>query len=106
MPLSIKIEDLEGKIITEFNDQKGLLNAILNYCYQNPSQTNVFKYIDLYDDTVLNSLQVKDLIIDIEFLRQKNHLMNTERIELFLQLIELCKVALKEPHQYLKFYGD
>jgi hypothetical protein len=106
MPLSIKIEDFKEEVIAEHFDQKGLLNEVLNYCYKNPLQTRVFKYIDLYDDTVLNSLQIKDFIVDIEFLQNQSHLMSKERIELFSELIKLSKIALEEPHQYLIFYGD
>ena len=102
----MQVEDFKGVVVDERNDSKGLLSSVLHYCYQNPSQTHICKYIDLYDDTILNSLQVKDLISDLEFLKQQECLMDEARVKLLSDLIELSKVALKEPHQYLKFYGD
>ena len=106
MPLQIKVEDFKGEVIVEYSDNKGLLSLVINYCYQNPTKIKTFKYIDLYDDTIFNSLQVKDMIIDIDFLKQQSELLDSGRIELFNTLAELCKVTLNEPHQFLKFYGD
>ncbi len=106
MPLLITVEDFKGEVIVEHNDQQGLLNSVLNYCYQNPFELSTFKYIDLYDDTTFNSLQVKDLVSDIEFLMKQSQIMNSEKLEFLSLLTGLCKEALKEPHLYLKFYGD
>lgn len=106
MPLLIKIEDFKGEVIAEYNDRKGLLGLVLDYCYKNPSNIKTFKYIDMYDDTVFNSLQIRDLILDIVFLKQQSQLLDTERVEILNLLIKLCRETLKEPHQYLRFYGD
>lgn len=106
MPLLIKVEDHKGEVIGECIDQHGLLNSLLEYCYKNPAKLSTFKYIDLYDDTVFNSLQIKDLISDIDFLKQQSQIMNQEKFEFLSLLTELCNKSLKEPHQYLKFYGD
>jgi hypothetical protein len=106
MPLLIKVEDFNGEVIAEFNDKKGLLNSVLDFCYLNQSKIKTFKYIDLYDDTTLNGLQVKDLFYDIDFLKQQPELSDSERIEMLNNIAEFCNVTLKEPHQYLKFYGD
>jgi len=106
MPLLIKVEDFKGEVIAEYNDNKGLLGSVLDYCYQNPSKIRTFKYIDLYDDTIFNSLQVKDLVFDIEFLKRQSELSDSKKIETLNNIEQLCKVALSEPHQFLKFYGD
>ena len=106
MPISIKVEDFKEEIISEYLDEKGLLNKILNYCYQNVTQTKILKYIDLYDDTVLNNLQVKDFILDIKFLMEQNYFVDQQSRELLAELIKLALLTLEEPHQYLKFYGD
>lgn len=106
MPLLIKVEDFKGEVIAEYNDKKGLLGFVLDYCYQNPSKIRTFKYIDLYDDTTFNSLQVKDLVFDIEFLKQQSELSDSKKMEALNNIAELCKVTLSEPHQFLKFYGD
>ncbi len=37
MPRLIQVEDFEGKVIAEYNDKQGLLNSVLDYCYQNSS---------------------------------------------------------------------
>ncbi|MEO6134886.1 MAG: hypothetical protein ABIP35_07015 [Ginsengibacter sp.] len=106
MPLLIKTEDFKGEVLNEHNDEQGILNAVLEYCYQNPTKVNTLKYIDQYDDTTFNSLQVKDLILDIEFVKKQSQIMNKEKLEFLSLLINLCNETLKEPHQYLKFYGD
>ena len=64
------------------------------------------KYIDLFDDAIFNSLQVKDLVLDIEFLKQQSELSDSERMEILNNITELCNITLNEPHQFLKFYGD
>lgn len=106
MALLITIEDFRGNIIAEQNDSGAELDSILNYCYQNPDDTKVFKYIDMYDDTILNGLQVKDLIRDISFIKQQTSLMNKKKLALLKILVDFCEQTLKEPHQYLKFHGD
>lgn len=106
MPLLIRVEDFQGEVLAERNDQQALLNPLLDYCHQYPTATHVFKYLDLYDDTVLNSLQVKDLMADIDFLQRESELMNEPRKAFLSVLLELCQEALQEPHRYLKFYGD
>lgn len=106
MPLLIRVEDFKGEVIVECDDHQGLLNSVLNYCYQNSVDFNVLKYIDLYDDTTFNSLQVKDLVSDIEFLMTQSQIMSNEILKFLSLVIGLCKEALREPHLYLKFYGD
>ncbi len=106
MALQIRIEDFEGEILAEFNDKKGTLNYIVDYCYKNPTEFKVIKYVDLYDDTTLNSIQVKDLLQDIEQLLRSSHFFDKERVEVLEALRDLCVNSLKEPHLYLKFYGD
>jgi len=106
MSLLIKIEDFKGEVIAECNDHQGFLKDVLEYCYNNATKVSNLKYIDLYDDTAFNSLQVKDLISDIEFIKLQSQLMNKEKLEFLSSLIDLCNEVLKEPHQYLKFYGD
>ncbi|MCJ8165965.1 hypothetical protein MKJ04_14040 [Pontibacter sp. E15-1] len=106
MPLTIKVEDFKGKVVANLLDNKGMLNRLVNYCYKNPNLFKVFKYIDLYDDTTFNSLQVKDLIDDIYKLRSDSDVVDEERVLLLDQLNEFCNKSLEEPHMYLKFYGD
>ena len=60
----------------------------------------------LYDDTVFNSLQIKDLMDDIQILKKTSSIVNSQNNYLLENLGKLCKQALKEPHLYLKFYGD
>lgn len=106
MPLSIKIEDFNGNVIAECNDQRGFLKTVLDYCYQNPDMIKTLKYIDLYDDTVFNSLLVKDLISDIEVIKYRLQIINQDKLVFLSKLTDLCIESLKEPHLYLKFYGD
>ena len=91
--------------MAEFIDSRNELPAIIYYCYKNLPIIKVFKYIDLYDDTVLNSLQIKDLISDIELLKASRDLVGSRKQYLLDEIIKLCNLALEEPHLYLKFYG-
>lgn len=104
MSLIIQVEDFKGEIISKFHDKDNDLKDILDYCYLNPSLTKTFKYIDLYDNTVFNSLQIKDFIKDLEFLNEKSFFEKSNK--LLSELIKLSKIALTEPHLYLIFDGD
>jgi len=105
MPLTIRVEDHHNNSIAELFDQKGLLNSIINSSYELQEQIKILKYIDLYDDTTLNSLQVKDFLIDIEYIKNIE-VLNTQKLQVLEELVKMSNLALKEPHLYLKFYGD
>lgn len=66
-------------------------------------KSNSFKllsYLDPYGDTIFNNLQMKDLIEDLQLLKQ---LENNPLIEEIIFLAKRCKI---EHHTYLVFYGD
>ncbi|MFV0312258.1 MAG: hypothetical protein ACK5KN_11500 [Dysgonomonas sp.] len=102
--LNIKVEDFEGVAISELIDINKTIARIIQRCY-NSKTIRIIKYIDLYDDTIFNSIMVKDCILDIEDLITSLDL-SREDIDVLLKLKSLCKETLKHPHLYLKFYGD
>jgi hypothetical protein len=106
MPLFVKVEDFDGEVIASYNDDKESLNSVIGFCYLNPTEIFVFKYVDLFDDTVFNSLQVKDLLLDLDWLRAKQKLFDTETMISLDRIADFCNLVLKEPHRYLIFYGD
>jgi|GEM_PF-3247477 hypothetical protein len=84
----------EKKLSTEFE--------INNWDNLDLKQFRVAKYLDPYGDMTVNSRQFDDLKFDLRTIDNLG-LTNQKILEELLKLIEDCK---KEPHSYLKFYGD
>ena len=63
----------------------------------------VLRFIDPYDDTTLNSVMCKELITDLSELKKAE---SDEVISQINEIIELAENCIKEPHTYVKFYGD
>ena len=61
----------------------------------------LLKYLDPYGDTFFNSLQMQDLIFDLQKLKDLEK--ENPLIKDIIILAERCKV---QPHTYLSFYGD
>jgi hypothetical protein len=62
----------------------------------------LLKYIDFYGNTTFNTLQLDDLISDLEKLKP----MAASQSEIIQQIISLAKRSQDEVHTYIKFYGD
>ena len=104
MPITIRVEYEDGEVLKEIDSPTTL--EILISSVRNESSRILFKYINPYGDTTFNSLLVKDFIDDIRDLRQKSSFLGKDESELLNKLEELATLSLKEPHLYLKFYGD
>lgn len=103
MAIDYCIEDFNGKVIEVLYDDGGDFSALLasrattgNYA--------ILKYIDPYDDTVLNSLMVKDFMQDLRQLQLEA--TSNEQSAFLLLLIDFAQRALAEPHLYLRCSGD
>ena len=69
--LGIYIKDFEQNLIgSVYADQDQIFESII-FKYFKDDSIKMIKYIDIYDDTTLNHLMVKDLIIDIDHLLQR-----------------------------------
>ena len=62
--------------------------------------TTLLKYLDPYGDTVFNTVQMNDLIIDLRQLAKHGE---EQQIEELIRLAVRCR---EETHTYLTFYGD
>ena len=101
--LGIYIKDFEQNLIgSVYADQDQIFESII-FKYFKDDSIKMIKYIDIYYDTTLNHLMVKDLIIDIDHLLQR---ASGKEYDVLLIIRHMCDDVLKEDHQYLIFDGD
>ncbi|MBS1537509.1 MAG: hypothetical protein JST20_07160 [Bacteroidetes bacterium] len=101
MSLTITLEGENGNEIESFDD-KGLLQTIIpDY---NDKSSFCLRFVDLYGDTTFNTLQVPELIEELE--QKLTELLPIETKELVENIIRLAHRCKDEVHLYLKIYGD
>ena len=95
---------LEGETGDEYEsiDDFGLLETLLAD-YNNKS-SYCLRFVDLYGDTIFNTLQMPDLINELEGLLDKAD--SDEKKKLIANIIRISKRCKDEVHLYIKFYGD
>ena len=92
------------KIDENDNIEKVLQNefVIENWNSLNIDKFKLIKYLDLYGDTVFNTLQFDDLIKDLKELKN----LDITDLKILNELIQLINECKKDTHSYLKFCGD
>jgi len=98
MGWTITLEDEEGQAIQTLSKE---------FYYDELEQIKLdefilLKYVDFYGDTTFNSLQLDDLITDL----QKLKTILVIQIDTVEQIIELARQSKDRVHTYIKFYGD
>lgn len=63
-------------------------------------ELKLLRYLDPFEDTTFNRLQMPELIEDLQILKKYE---NNSLINEILNLAERCK---NEQHYYITFYGD
>ena len=97
MGLTITLEDENGGAIYTLPkelDYEEFENLELN-------KFLLLKYVDFYGDTTFNTLQIDDLITDLERLKS----IAGNQTELIQQIIDLAEKSKARVHTYIKFYG-
>ena len=99
---TIYLEDENGKKISKLIDPQKIITKIVedfdlkSFC--------CWRFVDLYGDTIFNLFQMEKLKEESEVIKKQT---NDKEIQKFLDdLISLVEEGQKEPHQYLRFFGD
>ena len=97
MPLSVYRVDFNGNALSEQIEFR-----LSNIDVFDERRFALLKYIDPYDDTTFNGLMCRDLIKDLQELKN----MQPHAQHNLDSLIELAQACIDDPHTYLKFDGD
>jgi hypothetical protein len=100
--LSIVVQDECGTRIDGVDDPTNILHRLLP-CAEDLT-SRCLRYVDWYGDTVFNRRQVIDVSNELQLLLEKAQ-TDTEK-QLVGRILELAQRVEREPHLYLKFYGD
>lgn len=100
--IDIILEDEHGKPIKKVEGLTYLLGQFLPAHDDETSQC--LRFIDPYGDTVFNRLQIKQFLAEWEKVASKAK--TDEEKQLVDQVKYLAERCHREPHLYLKFYGD
>lgn len=101
MPLLVRVETENGSPIAEFSDLEDSITALAEG--QGAAGLVLAATIDPWGNTTFNSLQIPILLKEIEELVPR---ATAEEGRSLAEISELGRLALTEPHLYLKFYGD
>jgi hypothetical protein len=102
MGLSATLEDENGEAIDVVHDPTNVLHRILPPIEDTTYQC--LRFVDWYGDTVFNRLQMECFLEEWERIRCRARGSREE--ELLSQIESLARRCEREPHLYLKFYGD
>jgi hypothetical protein len=100
MGFRIEVRDEAGRVLATAELSDGVSAALPRY---GDPDFPVLRYLDEYGDTVLNSLQVRDLVGELGRLRGDGDEDWHEGLD---GLVELAQGALATPHLFLVFVGD
>ncbi len=102
MGLNITLQNERGEQLGEVIDSRRLLlilvrkSKVLNSC--------CLRFIDPYGDTVFNGLQMDQFLSELASLHTLSS--NAEEEEILSKIEELANLCKREPHRYIKIYGD
>jgi len=100
--LTIALENERGDALEQLGDPQNILHRLL----PGPDDRtfSCLRFIDWYADTTFNSLQMQDLLDELKRIGQRAG--SPEESNLLDQIRGFARRVQKEPHYYLKFYGD
>lgn len=105
MALTIRLEDEQGREVDVVFDRRGVLyNLISRTAKPGTNRLRLVDYIDLYENTVFNILQMKQL--DDELGALGNAIQNPEEELLLSDMRVLVARCQNGHHLYIKIYGD
>ncbi len=102
MPLTVRLETETGTKLAEVFDTQDVVTQLA--ADEAAAELKVAQTIDPYGDTTLNRLQVPLFLEDLGLLMSRA--ASPEDAAVLRQIGALANRSLKEPHLYLKFYGD
>jgi hypothetical protein len=101
MGLTINLEGEKGNVYETISDNDILSELLPNH---DDKSSYCLRFIDLYGDTTFNSLQMPELIRELENILKNED--SDEKHDIVNQIIRLSNRCKEEVHLYLKFYGD
>ena len=102
MGLTIVLENEQGETIDRVEDPTNILHRLLPTAED--TRYRCIGFIDWYGDTVFNRVQAKVLVVEWQRLAEKAS--NPDEQALLERIQGLAERIHREPHLYLKFYGD
>jgi len=96
-----QLQDELGNILEQVGSLDGSIDS-----YLPPADDKTFRcvgFIDLYGETIFNSLQSEVLISELRMLLEKAEVKDRQYIEKLIAMTEKVKAG---PHLYLRFSGD
>ncbi len=102
MGITIRLEGEQGNEHERVDDPHRLLLSLMKE--MDVSQTCCLRFIDPYGNTVFNRLQMPQLLTEIASLHKL--VKRVEQNEVINEFEKLALRCSKEPHLYIKIYGD
>jgi hypothetical protein len=105
MGLVLRVEDEHGELIhseAELRDERNILHKLLPS--HDDQEFPCLRFVDWYGDTTFNYLQVQQVLVELERLGARAQ--TTSEHQMVIAIKALAELSLREPHTYLKFYGD
>jgi glutathione synthase/RimK-type ligase-like ATP-grasp enzyme len=102
MAVNCVLEGEQGDDVERLSDPEGVLNSLIPSMEEATFQC--WRFIDLYGDTVFNTLQMSQFLSELKVIRARCSSAQAARI--LDELERLGHRCLDEVHLYLKFYGD
>lgn len=102
MGLTTLLETESAKRIAHVEDPKNLLRRLLPALAD--ESFHCLRFIDPYQNTVFNQLQMERLRAELSRVREKA--ASREEQDLLARIDELARRCQAEAHLYLKFLGD
>jgi len=100
--ISVALVTETGEKIDSIVDSTNLLGSLPSPLDGNPYR--LLNYIDIYSDTIFNRMQIPDLIVDLDRLREATP--SDEHRTFISRLEDMAERSLLSPHQFLKFIGE
>jgi len=102
MPMVVRLENEFGSLIEQVDDSTNCLPGLLDKTEH--FSFIMFRFIDLYGNTIFNRRQLGVLVKEIDHILKKTKA--SDELTLLEQIRRLAIYGSENVHVYLKFVGD
>jgi hypothetical protein len=102
MSIDCRLETEDGEAVETLRDPRGVLNQLIPPLAD--TRFHCWRFIDPYGDTVFNGMQMSRFIEELAIIIVGG--VPEEASGVLDELGRLAARCRREPHLYLKFYGD
>ncbi len=106
MPIRVELRTEGGEQVRNLNDPNGgTFDAAGDFDRLLARAEGLLRYVDLYGNTIFNTVQATDLLLDVQQLATPTDLTPVERrgLERLRVIVERCRDGV---HLYVWFIGD